>query len=246
MIGIYKITSPSKRIYIGQSRNILKRFRDYKYYKGNGQSRLFMSFTKYGFNNHLFEILEECSLEDLNERERYWQEYYNVLSINGLNCLYVNTNYSPALISHETLINMQKAQQNRGPLSESHKKKISDSWKTRVVTEETKLKISNSTKGKKKSNLHKANIGKAKKGFKHSDESKLKMRKPKTHINYDILYKKNAKPVLQFNLDGSFVKEWLSASEVQRELGIKFQSVNACCNGKIKKSNGFIWKFKNI
>ena len=89
MIGIYKITSPSNRVYIGQSRNIEKRFREYKYYKGNGQNRLFYSFTKYGVNTHKFEIIEECVLSNLNIRERYWQEHYDVLSEHGLNCMYV-------------------------------------------------------------------------------------------------------------------------------------------------------------
>jgi group I intron endonuclease len=245
MIGIYKITSPSNRVYVGQSRNIEKRFREYKYYNGNGQNRLFCSFVKYGINAHTFEIIEECLLHDLNIRERYWQEHYNVLSEDGLNCMYVNTDLIPAVVSQETLNNMKKAQQNKGPLSESHRKKISESWKTRLVTEETKLKISMSHKGKKKSADHALNIGKAKKGFKHSEESKLKMRKPKTHIDYDKLYRKNAKTVLQFNLDGTFVREWISASEVQRELGIKQQLVNSCCNNRVRKSKGFIWKFKN-
>lgn len=33
LIGIYKITSPTDRIYIGQSKDINKRFNSYKYYE---------------------------------------------------------------------------------------------------------------------------------------------------------------------------------------------------------------------
>ena len=63
MIGIYKITSPSNKVYIGQSVNIQKRFRDYKSLKRSikQQPRLYNSFVKYGVNNHLFEILSECT-----------------------------------------------------------------------------------------------------------------------------------------------------------------------------------------
>jgi group I intron endonuclease len=244
MIGIYKITSPSNRVYIGQSRNIAKRFREYSYYKGNGQTRLFCSFTKYGVTNHIFETIEECSLTDLNERERYWQEYYNVLSENGLNCMYVNTDIIPAVISLETLDNMRKAQQNRKPMTDDQKRKISESWKNRIVTVETKHKMSMSSKGKKKTPEHALNIGKAKEGFKHTEEAKLKMRKAKININPDELHARSAKTVLQFTLEGLFVKEWTSACEIERELGIKFQLIHACCSGKTKKSKGFIWKFK--
>jgi group I intron endonuclease len=85
MIGIYKITSPSNKIYIGQSVNLKTRFRKYKYLNCKRQTHLYNSFVKYGVENHKFEIIEECSLEQLNEREIYWGNYFNVLDKNGLN-----------------------------------------------------------------------------------------------------------------------------------------------------------------
>ena len=42
-------------------------------------------------NNIKFEIIEQCILTQLNERERYWQDYYDVLGINGLNCKLTET-----------------------------------------------------------------------------------------------------------------------------------------------------------
>ena len=78
MIGIYKITSPSGRIYIGQSRDLNRRERDYqKYIKdSNSQVKLLASINKYNWENHIFEIIEECEFEQLNIRERYYQEFY--------------------------------------------------------------------------------------------------------------------------------------------------------------------------
>jgi group I intron endonuclease len=86
-IGIYKITSPSNKIYIGQSSNIDQRIKDYrKTIHCKGQVRLYNSLIKYGFENHSFEVIEYCQYNDLNKRERYWQDFYDVINLNGLNC----------------------------------------------------------------------------------------------------------------------------------------------------------------
>jgi len=84
--GIYKITSPTRRIYIGQSVNIKSRVKAYKRLDCKMQHKLYNSLKKHGVENHTFEIIEECSIEDLNCRERYWQEFYDVLGDKGLNC----------------------------------------------------------------------------------------------------------------------------------------------------------------
>ena len=53
------------------------------------------------------------------------------------------------------------------------------------------------------------------------------------------------KKVLQYDLEGNFIKEWNSAREIERALGYSNVSINQCCRGKIRKSKGFIWKFKD-
>lgn len=57
---------------------------------------------------------------------------------------------------------------------------------------------------------------------------------------------KNIKPIIQYDLLGNFIKKWESATEVQNCLGYKAQNVGACCLGKYKKSNGFIWQFEEV
>lgn len=68
---IYKITSPSGRIYIGQSKSIRKRITYYRNCKPS-QLLIYRSIKKYGYDNHIFEILE-CDLTnieaDLKETE---------------------------------------------------------------------------------------------------------------------------------------------------------------------------------
>ena len=60
MKGIYKITSPSGKVYIGQSIDIERRFRHYKRMVCKDQVKVYNSFLKYGVDAHIFEILELC------------------------------------------------------------------------------------------------------------------------------------------------------------------------------------------
>lgn len=82
MVGIYKITNNiNNHCYIGQSRNIEKRWYNHKNDSTNQNSEkynypLYCGFRKYGIRNFTFEVLEECSIEELNEKEKYWIEYY--------------------------------------------------------------------------------------------------------------------------------------------------------------------------
>lgn len=124
MSVIYKITNPTNRVYIGQSINVEERFSKYQRLACKMQIRLYNSFIKYGINNHTFEIIEKCEELKLNERERYWQDYYKVLTKKGLNCRLTTTDNKFGEMSIESKLKM----------SESHKGKI--------VSEETKLKIS--------------------------------------------------------------------------------------------------------
>ena len=133
MIGIYKITSPSNKIYIGQSKDIERRFQQYQSNYCRTQIRLIHSFNKYGIDNHIFEILEECEKSELNIKERYYQDYYDVIGKQGLNCMLTNTDSLPRVFSEETRLKLTKA-------------------KTGVkFSQETKDKISKIHKGKKHS-----------------------------------------------------------------------------------------------
>lgn len=87
LIGIYKITSPSNRVYIGQSVDIKSRWKSYKALNCKGQPKLYRSFKKYGVGKHKFEIIHYCDIKELNEMERYYQEFYDCIGKNGLNCV---------------------------------------------------------------------------------------------------------------------------------------------------------------
>jgi group I intron endonuclease len=77
MIGIYKITNPKGKVYIGQSTNIEDRWiKGHRYSVGSGK-KLKNSFSKYGWDKHTLEVLEECSVDSLSNKETYWIEYYD-------------------------------------------------------------------------------------------------------------------------------------------------------------------------
>lgn len=102
MVGIYKIESPTGKVYVGQSVNIKNRFRLYRKLQCKGQTKLYNSLYKYGTNHHTFEILEECLPEQLNVRERYWQDFYDVLGPKGLNCKLTRTEDKSGIRSQES------------------------------------------------------------------------------------------------------------------------------------------------
>ena len=51
---------------------------------------------------------------------------------------------------------------------------------------------------------------------------------------------KKSKKVLQFTLDGDFIREWPSTAECERN-GFNHSHIAACCNGKRKSHKGFKW-----
>ena len=53
----------------------------------------------------------------------------------------------------------------------------------------------------------------------------------------------NAKKVRQFDLNGNLIKEWNSATEACKELGVNKAALSECCQGKRKQTKGYIWKF---
>lgn len=56
---------------------------------------------------------------------------------------------------------------------------------------------------------------------------------------------KHCKPVLQYELTGDFIKEHQSINGAARCLNICAGHISRACNGKLNKTGGFIWKFKN-
>jgi group I intron endonuclease len=147
MTGIYKITNPNGKVYIGQSINIEKRFKQHKRaFNLNSGTKLYNSLQKYGYNNHNFEIIAECIVEDLNKKERFYQEQFDSVN-NGLNLCYTTTEIERGIIAEEVKNKISKSKTGI-PKSTEHIDKIKAASAGRIWSEETLLKRSKSMKGK--------------------------------------------------------------------------------------------------
>lgn len=78
MIGIYKITNTiNNKVYIGQSKNISKRWSAHRVRYQTDDYPIYRAMRKYDIKNFTFEVIEECDIDSLNEREIYWISEYN-------------------------------------------------------------------------------------------------------------------------------------------------------------------------
>ena len=151
--GIYKITSPTGKVYIGQSVDLKRRFSEYKgVHACRFQPVIYRSLLKYGFEAHQFDIIEYCSKEELNCSERFWQDEFDVLN-GGLNCV------------------LQDCGEKRKVYNEELRKKISES-KIGDKNPNWGKKMSQEAIDKRNSNPYR----KTTKGKAHSEETRQKMR----------------------------------------------------------------------
>lgn len=142
--GIYKITNIiNNKLYIGQAKNIHLRWLEHKCRLRNNyadNSYLQNAWNKYGENAFSFEVLEECSISELNNREAFWMKELNSLDRKfGYNLSCQETNRT--ILSKETRTKISVANTGRQH-SKERNKKISDSKKGIPRTQELKDKLS--------------------------------------------------------------------------------------------------------
>lgn len=79
--GIYKITNIKNQMcYVGQAVDVSNRWKQH-IKRGLGaetptKNKLYPIMAKEGVENFTFELIEECSPAQLNDREKYWQEFF--------------------------------------------------------------------------------------------------------------------------------------------------------------------------
>jgi len=122
MTGIYKITSPTGCVYIGQSINIPERINQYRRERCNAQPRLYNSLKKHGFDAHVFEILTCCSEGELNHLEAHYIKLYDSF----------NTQHG---------MNLRSGGGANHKCSEETKSKIREKRKLQKISNETREKL---------------------------------------------------------------------------------------------------------
>lgn len=113
MIGIYKITNLiNGKCYIGKSENIEKRWKGHQSTLTNPNDKgycypLYRAMRKYKQENFSWEVLEQCSKEELNTKEKYWISFYDSFH-NGYNQTKGGDSLSPKMAGPKLTENQVK------------------------------------------------------------------------------------------------------------------------------------------
>lgn len=153
---IYRIVSPSGKVYIGQSFSLKDRVYRYSNLKCKNQRRLYSSLLKYGWHSHFFSIVCSGSYypEHLNKLEQDFIAHYksNVVGLNISSGGNLNSYHS-----QETKAKMSESGKIR---SEAHRAAIRKQNKERIFSDDTRKKMSLSAKAKIVTQQHRDNIKK--------------------------------------------------------------------------------------
>jgi len=258
MKGIYKITNlKNQKFYIGQSKDLNNREHNHFYRLGRNEHHneiLQKSFNKHGKENFIFEVLEEIDSDNfLDEREKYWIDFYG-----GLNNKKTYNMKDPLTKDYSEYTRTKVSKIMLGENNPNY----GNNW-----TDEQKENLSKKKKGKtleerigiEKSKLVKEKMSKSQKGRKHPEEVKEKIRQANIGENNPMFGKgykqvgknnpmfgktqKNRRPIQQLTKEGILIKEYDFISDVIN-YGFFVGNVWSVCNGKSKTYRGFIWKYK--
>lgn len=223
--GIYKITNPLGKVYVGQSSDILKRFQYYKSLHCKSQRKLYYSLLKYGIDKHSFDIIVELpidvSIEVINNYELVYWECYKDCKVELLN---IQQPGNKVVMAQETkeLIRLTKIG-NKNPMfgkkmSKENIQRLKDNWSG----------LKNPSLKKDMKGMNNPSFGK-----KRTEEYKRKSSKLK------------AKAIIQYDLENNFIKSWDSAKIAGKTLNISQGNISSVCLNLRKKAGGFKWQFKN-
>lgn len=219
--GIYKITNKlNNKSYIGQSIHIEDRWKEHIWGKGNHP--LHLDIIKDGLENFNFEILEECSQEQLLEREKFWITYYDTYN-NGYNLNDGGDNHLFAINKTKKTIYCYDLNGNFLQKYDS----LSDA--------ERATKISNSNISRAAKNLGKTLNYQWR--YEYYDKIAPYAR-PNTRVKH------TGKLVNQYDLNMNYIATYISAGQAEEKTGVHHSSINMVCNKQRKTAGGFIWRFK--
>jgi group I intron endonuclease len=162
IIGIYKIESPSGKVYIGQSLDIYRRWSDHRSSKSYKHKKLGASILKYGVDNHIFKLIYEfpkdIKQDVINTYEQIYMDAYRDCGIE--------------------LLNLKEGGNGYGKHSEETKAIIKEKRKHQVITEETRQKMSVFFKNIKRNPEWVKKVADANRGRTYAYEIRKKSMKP--------------------------------------------------------------------
>lgn len=89
MVAIYKIQNPAGEVYIGQSSNYKRRFKEYGIMMCKDQPRIYNSLCLHGAGNHIFSVVHELpsdsEVEVIDRYEQFYMDLYRDCGVVLLN-----------------------------------------------------------------------------------------------------------------------------------------------------------------
>lgn len=218
MIGIYKIENKiNGKVYIGLSKHIKQRWWEHKNSLNKNKHpnlHLQAAWNKYGKDNFNFKILEKCKKELLNEKEMYWINYYK--------------SYDRKFGYNETL---------GGEGYNIIHKVIQFDLFGNIINVFNNVYDAEEKTGCDATAIYQCCNMKIKNPLKYIWLYEEEYNKNKNIINIFL-----SKIVLQYDLNGNFIKEWKNPQHVRKELGI---NPLQCLNHKSLTCNGYVFIYKN-
>jgi len=219
---IYKITNPKGRIYVGSTVKLDQRISSYKGLHCKLQVKIYRSIKKYGWENHLFEILKECKELDRYYYESYYGNFYNVLSKENLNLALPKSDMLGFCLSEETRKKIGKAHKGK-IISEEQKKQMRENLRLSLI------KDGHPMKGKSPWNKGKSFLSGEKNpmfGIKRSEDWKRQHSERAKLNNASGENHSASKIVLDFNT-GIY---YLTVKEASESLGINYSTLRCKLN----------------
>lgn len=274
--GIYCFTNLiNNKKYIGQSIDIQERISQHKYrYKVKNDSGYRCAFhsalRKYGWENFSFSVVEECAIEELDNKERYWIQKYNTMSPCGYNltvggqknkadytrkicpiCGRVKSRGSKVCKECHTAYSFYSRKNtpyfgnNIKPLlvaSDFSIKNIEDVLSTSWEAAAKKLGYKSGNSLKKRFKAFGVPVQKEKL-FQYYEEQTGKQHPKQCQINQPKIKKEISKKCAVYDLSGHLLQTFSSTREASRQMNLHSGHISECCNGKRAKYKNLIWKY---
>lgn len=232
----------NNKIYFGQTTRTFSLRYKYNFPKNTHNEHIRRSIEKHGWEN--FEVIEEFdraeTQEELNNLEnlyiKMWQTHnpkcgYNK-TLGGESCTFTD----------ETIQKLKEAKKGAflgesNPFygkthAEETRKKIGEKMKGKFVGE------NNPNYGNTMSEESKDKIRQSKLGKKHTEETKRKMSEMRKGLGNS-----HCRKVVQYTLEGEFIKVWDYIKQASEELNINDTHIVNCGKGSHKSAGGYQWRY---
>lgn len=248
--GIYCIKNlKDGKMYIGQSKNLSKRFSDHLYELRNNRhfnDHLQRAWNKYGEESFDIYTIKLCSKDELDYYETYYIDLYQTMNVkNGYNKDSGGNKYKTR--NKESCDKMRKYWLERGGINDGLLKATIEAQKPVVQYDKNGNRICNFNSimdASYKTGIGFKQISAVCTGF-HKTASGYIWRFEGDNFNKFSIDReiKTKKKVIQCTMNDEFINEFNSVSDAGRYTGVDYRNISMVCNGKRKSTGGYIWKF---